>query len=102
MKGEEQKELYIKKNLYKDEKREHEILSKQFMSKYIQFAKQKTPVLTSEASEFLSTAYPMLRKRAAEGEIERTITVRTLETLIRLGTAHAKLRLSGQVVVEDM
>lgn len=47
----------------------------------------------------------MIRQRAAKADQDKVatpVTVRTLETIIRLATAHAKLRQSRSVVVEDI
>ncbi|KAI2623480.1 MCM-domain-containing protein [Hypomontagnella submonticulosa] len=82
----------------------HEVLSIPFMKKYIQYAKTRIkPVLTQEASERIAEIYVGLRNDEMEGNQRRTspLTVRTLETLIRLATAHAKSRLSNRVDERD-
>lgn len=81
-----------------------EILSIPFMKKYIQYAKTRIqPVLTQEASNRITEAYVGLRNDEMEGNQRRTspLTVRTLETIIRLATAHAKSRLSNRVEERD-
>ncbi|KAI1407046.1 MCM-domain-containing protein [Hypoxylon sp. FL1857] len=81
-----------------------EVLSIPFMKKYIQYAKTRVkPVLTQEASERIAEIYVGLRNDEMEGNQRRTspLTVRTLETLIRLATAHAKSRLSNRVEERD-
>lgn len=81
-----------------------EILSIPFMKKYIQYAKTRIkPVLTQEASDRIAEIYVGLRNDEMEGNQRRTspLTVRTLETLIRLATAHAKSRLSSRVEERD-
>lgn len=81
-----------------------EILSIPFMKKYIQYAKTRIrPVLTQEASNRIAEIYVGLRNDEMEGNQRRTspLTVRTLETVIRLATAHAKSRLSSQVEERD-
>ncbi|ORY59460.1 DNA replication licensing factor mcm3 [Pseudomassariella vexata] len=82
----------------------HEVLSIPFMKKYIQYAKQRVkPVLTQAASDRIADIYVGLRNDEMEGNQRRTspLTVRTLETLIRLATAHAKARLSNRVDERD-
>lgn len=84
--------------------RRHEVLSIPFMKKYIQYAKTRVrPVLTQEASDRIADIYVGLRNDEMEGNQRRTspLTVRTLETLIRLATAHAKSRLSPRVEERD-
>ncbi|KAK3398512.1 putative subunit of pre-replication complex [Sordaria brevicollis] len=81
-----------------------EILSIPFMKKYIQYAKTRIkPVLTQEASDRIAEIYVGLRNDDMEGNQRKTspMTVRTLETLIRLATAHAKARLSNRVEERD-
>ena len=81
-----------------------EILSIPFMKKYIQYAKTRMkPVLTQEASDRIGEIYVGLRNDEMEGNQRRTspLTVRTLETIIRLATAHAKARLSSRVEERD-
>jgi DNA replication licensing factor MCM3 len=81
-----------------------EVLSIPFMKKYIQYAKTRIkPVLTQEASDRIADIYVGLRNDEMEGNQRRTspLTVRTLETLIRLATAHAKSRLSNRVDERD-
>lgn len=81
-----------------------ELLSIPFLKKYIHYAKTRVrPVLTQEASDRISDIYVALRNDEMEGNQRRTspMTVRTLETLIRLATAHAKSRLSNRVDERD-
>ncbi|KAM3549924.1 hypothetical protein ARSEF4850_008603 [Beauveria asiatica] len=81
-----------------------EILSIPFMKKYIQYAKTRIkPILTQEVSDRISEIYVGLRNDGMEGNQRRTspLTVRTLETIIRLATAHAKSRLSNRVEERD-
>lgn len=85
--------------------RKPEILSIPFMKKYIQYAKTRVkPVLTQLASERIAEVYVGLRNDEMEGNQRRTspLTVRTLETVIRLATAHAKSRLSSRVEERDV
>ncbi|KAI0404187.1 MCM2/3/5 family-domain-containing protein [Xylaria palmicola] len=82
----------------------HEVLSIPFMKKYIQYCKTRIkPILTQEASDRIADIYVGLRNDEMEGNQRRTspLTVRTLETLIRLATAHAKSRLSNRVEERD-
>ncbi|KAH8835944.1 ATP dependent DNA helicase [Flagelloscypha sp. PMI_526] len=81
-----------------------EILSIAFVKKYIQYAKSKTaPVLTKGAAEHITQVYASLRNQDMESNQRKTspLTARTLETLIRLATAHAKARLSTKVEESD-
>ncbi|KUJ17091.1 putative DNA replication licensing factor mcm3 [Mollisia scopiformis] len=81
-----------------------EVLSIPFVKKYIQYAKSRIkPVLTQEASDRISEIYVGLRNDDMQGNQRKTspMTVRTLETIIRLATAHAKARLSNRVQEVD-
>ncbi|KAF8453963.1 MCM2/3/5 family-domain-containing protein [Terfezia claveryi] len=80
------------------------ILSISFIKKYIQYAKSRVkPVLTQGASAHIVATYTSLRNDEMEGNQRKTspMTARTLETLIRLATAHAKCRLSNRVEERD-
>jgi DNA replication licensing factor MCM3 len=84
--------------------RKPEVLSIPFIKKYIQYAKSRIkPILTEEASERIGEIYVALRNNDMEGSQRKTspMTVRTLETIIRLATAHAKARLSNRVEERD-
>lgn len=82
-----------------------QLLSTNFLKKYIHYAKTRIkPVLTAEASEVISQGYAELRSaKEGAGEKSRTmpVTARTLETLIRIATALAKVRLSPKVDKSD-
>jgi len=79
-----------------------DILSKEFLRKYIFYAKNKpqSPKLSEEAMENISTAYANMRAKQTKQNLP--ITARSLETIIRLSTAHAKARLSDNVENEDV
>lgn len=67
-----------------------------FLRKYVQYAKERiVPQLTQEAIDVIVKNYTDLRND--ENTKKSPITARTLETLIRLATAHAKVRLSRTV-----
>ena len=81
-----------------------DVLSIPFIKKYIQYAKlQRKPVLTKGAADHIVATYSALRNDEMEGNQRKTspMTARTLETLIRLATAHAKARLSHRVEERD-
>ena len=76
------------------------IVSSAFMRKYIHVARVLKPVLTREACDVISTEYAKLRAQETVGTGRaktQPVTARTLETLIRLSTAHAKARMSKRV-----
>lgn len=84
--------------------RKVEVLSIPFIKKYIQYAKSRIkPILTKGAADHIVTTYSGLRNDELHGNQRKTspMTARTLETLIRLSTAHAKARLSNKVEEKD-
>ncbi|GLJ15710.1 hypothetical protein SUGI_0258600 [Cryptomeria japonica] len=103
--------IFVKYNrLLHGEKRtrhfKNEMLTVKFLKKYIHYAKSRhQPVLTDEASEHIATTYAELRNAGAEaksGGGTLPVTARTLETIIRLSTAHAKMKLRNQVLKSDV
>ena len=91
----------------KENKPSDDVLNRNFLKKFLSYAKSTIePIMNDDAVEFLSSSYSLLRLKGEEPdqakEKKLPITARTLETLIRLSTAHAKLRLSKIVTVEDM
>ena len=88
----------------RNSEKEVEVLSMAFVKKYIQYAKMRCqPVLSKGAADHIVTTYSALRNDELEGNQRKTspITARTLETLIRLATAHAKSRISQRVDIKD-
>ena len=78
----------------------HKMVSSSFMRKYIHLARSLHPVLTREACDLISTEYAKLRAQEMAGSSRaktQPVTARTLETLIRFSTAHAKARMSKRV-----
>jgi len=70
------------------------------MKKYIAYAKKGSPELTKDAMDRLREYYLELRKSGGEeGQIPPT--PRTLESLIRLATARAKVLLKDEVQEDD-
>ncbi len=78
-----------------------DILTKDFLRKYIRYAKlRKAPTLTEESMDLISQAYANMRSKS--GSKNLPVTPRTLETIIRLSSASAKVRLSTTVDNEDV
>ena len=92
--------MYEKKNP-NSKKDNKNVLTRDFLRKYIHYAKSKiNPTLTKEATEYISLSWSKLREKSMSDDIKRKVipvTVRTLESLIRLSTAFAKARLSQKV-----
>ncbi|UMM11672.1 hypothetical protein L5515_000840 [Caenorhabditis briggsae] len=79
-----------------------EQLDMNLLRDYIAYAKANIhPKLGEDASQFIIEKYLFMRKAGAQhGQI--TAYPRQLESLIRLSEAHAKIRLSQEVSVEDV
>ena len=97
-------QMYEKYNnkLHGKGKDKKEILTLEFLRKYLYYAKSiSNPELTKTSADIISKSWAELREKSADEEYGDgravPITVRTLETLIRLATAHAKVRLSKKV-----
>ena len=98
--------MYEKNNphshLNKDKK---DTLTREFLRKYLYYAKSKiSPQLSKDSTEFISKSWAKLREKSISEECKNKvipITVRTLESLIRIATAFAKSRLSNKVERQD-
>ncbi len=70
-----------------------DVLQHDFLRKYLTYAKTRIkPVLTEDARECIVSRFAEMRSRQDERTLP--VTARSLETIIRLATAHAKARLS--------
>eukprot|EP00584_Thalassiosira_punctigera_P002028 CAMPEP_0172528234 /NCGR_PEP_ID=MMETSP1067-20121228/2685_1 /TAXON_ID=265564 ORGANISM="Thalassiosira punctigera, Strain Tpunct2005C2" /NCGR_SAMPLE_ID=MMETSP1067 /ASSEMBLY_ACC=CAM_ASM_000444 /LENGTH=815 /DNA_ID=CAMNT_0013312113 /DNA_START=186 /DNA_END=2633 /DNA_ORIENTATION=+ len=79
-----------------DDPHSDDVLQHEFLRKYLHFAKTRMkPVLTEEARECIAGRYAEMRSRQDERTLP--VTARSLETIIRLASAHAKARLSNVV-----
>ncbi|XP_053570978.1 maternal DNA replication licensing factor mcm3 [Bombina bombina] len=89
--------------LHGPRKTKSKIVSMQFIRKYIHVAKLIKPVLTFEAADFIAQEYAKIRSHDQMNDSARTmpVTARALETMIRLATAHAKVRMSKTIDIQD-
>jgi len=88
---------------FKDESAEEdENFSMKVLRDYIKYAKDKfSPVLSDEAGQKMISYYVEMRKVGA-GRGQVTAYPRQLESLIRMSEAHARMRFSGTVELEDV
>lgn len=70
------------------------------LRKYIAYAREYvTPTMTDEAREFLRDEYVSLRSQSSGSRV--ATSARTIDSLVRLAEASARVRLSDEVTVED-
>ena len=79
----------------------HRVYSKEEIQSYLMFAKHFKPRMTKEAAEHLVAEYKRLRQRDATGGQKSAwrVTVRQLESLVRLSEAFARLHCLDRVEV---
>jgi DNA replication licensing factor MCM3 len=91
-----------------------EVVTVDFLKKYLKYCKIicKAPVLTPEAQQEVADRYVEMRMKFQTGHEDPdkpdarrkpklAVTTRTLEALIRLATAHAKLKLRADEVTKE-
>ncbi|KAL6065643.1 DNA replication licensing factor, mcm4 component [Balamuthia mandrillaris] len=92
-------------SLYTREHKTHQdVIDPETLRDYIAYARSKVhPVISEEAGDAMARQYVRMRKHH-EGNRRRTITATTrqLESLIRLAEAHARIRFSPTVEVQDV
>ncbi|KAI9358309.1 MCM2/3/5 family protein [Zopfochytrium polystomum] len=86
--------------------RDRDLVNVELFAKYIYYARSKVhPVITPEAGEKLCSYYLRMRRGGGNSYTRDkviTATTRQLESMIRLSEAHARMRLSETVEVEDV
>lgn len=82
-----------------EEESVHRVYSKQEVLQYISFARKFKPIINNEAGELLVRYYNRLRLRdsTTSGKSTWRITVRQLESMIRLAEAMARMDISDEV-----
>ncbi|KAG5493704.1 hypothetical protein JIQ42_02078 [Leishmania sp. Namibia] len=79
------------------------IVSIDFLRLFLQMAKRGSPLLTEASRDLVCQHYVQLRAEQQDGGRDGFfITPRTLDAIVRLSTAHAKLRLSPTVEDSDV
>jgi DNA replication licensing factor MCM3 len=82
------------------------VVTREFLKKYLQYVKSlKSPEISPDCNEYAASIYSVIRQKASysnQSQVAQPVTVRTLETMIRLATAHAKLRMSKTVETTDI
>lgn len=74
----------------------------EILRKYIAYARKNCfPVLTDEAKEVLKRSFEDLQSEADAEDSPVPVTARSLEAMVRLAEAHARLRLSDTVEEAD-
>ena len=85
----------------------NEFLNQEFLKKYISYAKVQSPAFPDESREFICKFWSTLREiddRLSEDLKSKRVmqcTVRSIESMIRLATGYAKLRLSKKIELRD-
>ena len=83
-----------------------QVVTREFLKKFLSYVKSlKAPSIDGSCTDYAATLYAALRQRAAlydQKKVSCPVTVRTLETMIRLATAHAKLRMKKEVSTGDL
>ncbi len=85
-----------------DSEKSATVISQGLFKKYIIYARGLRPALTRVAADMIVNEYIDMRRRKNSKDLIVNITPRFLETMIRLSTANAKLRLSEIVEAEDV
>lgn len=96
-------QVFEKNNNFIGNSNKNEVLTKSFLRKYLHYSKKMIePNLGDDSIKLLSDYWTELRNDEKDNENKAVpITVRTLESLIRLASAHAKLRLSKIISKAD-
>jgi len=74
-------------------------IEQELLRKYVAYARNITPVLTPEAEDRLHEFYLKMREASSDGSM--AITLRQLESLVRIAEARARAALRAEVTVED-
>lgn len=105
--AEKEELMFEKSNLFKGDSRT-EILTQGYLRQYVNYCRKNVfPTLLDDSISLLASLWAMLREKDSENSGDGKdlsvlpITIRSYETLIRLATAHAKLRLSPTVDIKD-
>lgn len=107
-------EVFEKQAAGPDGEERPQIVTIDFLRKYLRFCKARcpAPLLTAEAQAEVADRYVDMRRRFQSGFADLNnpssnkkprlaVTTRTLEALIRLATAHAKLKLRHEHVIKE-
>ncbi|RCI02803.1 MCM DNA helicase complex subunit [Rhizopus stolonifer] len=102
----EEQDIYEKYNAFMHAGvKSQKVIKTSFLKKYIYYVKNIVkPTLTKKATDRIINEYTSLRNHKEDDPSRKKtapITARTLETLIRLSTAHAKARLSTTIDDKD-
>ena len=75
------------------------------LTKYISYAKQLVPILSTEAADYVSKCFVEMRnlgRKYNTKNVHVTATMRQMMSMMRLAEAHAKVHLRLEVLVEDV
>ena len=102
----DQQGIYEKHLLKTSEEGTRPVVTRPFLKKYLCYIKSlRDPGLDEAVSDYAAQIYAVIRHKAAYFEQDKVacpVTVRSLETMLRLATAHAKMRMAKRVETSDI